>query len=116
MPLEEYVDAFVFTRFEPNGMVAGNPHIKMSTSVIDYIFRELAISYLDRDDLAQVSRRTSGTTRIGQARARSAWRRSRERAAGGAGAGRARRARQRGADRHAGGPRGPRRSRRSRRS
>jgi ribonucleoside-diphosphate reductase alpha chain len=54
VPLEEYVDAFVFTRFEPNGMVTGNPHIKMSTSVIDYIFRELAISYLGRDDLAQV--------------------------------------------------------------
>ncbi len=54
VPLEEYVDAFVFTRFEPNGMVTGNPQIKMSTSVIDYIFRELAISYLDREDLAQV--------------------------------------------------------------
>jgi ribonucleoside-diphosphate reductase alpha chain len=54
VPLEEYVDAFVFTRFEPNGMVQGNPHIKMSTSVIDYIFRELAVSYLGRDDLAQV--------------------------------------------------------------
>jgi len=54
VPLEEYVDAFVFTRFEPNGMVMGNPHIKMTTSVIDYIFRELAISYLDRLDLAQV--------------------------------------------------------------
>ncbi|NOZ12357.1 MAG: vitamin B12-dependent ribonucleotide reductase [Acidobacteria bacterium] len=54
VPLDEYVDAFVFTRFEPNGMVAGNPHIKMTTSVIDYIFRELAITYLDRFDLAQV--------------------------------------------------------------
>ncbi len=54
VPLEEYIDAFVFTRFEPNGMVMGNPHIKMTTSVIDYIFRELAISYLDRLDLAQV--------------------------------------------------------------
>ncbi len=54
VPLEEYVDAFVFTRFEPNGMVQGNAHIKMSTSVIDYIFRELAVSYLGRDDLAQV--------------------------------------------------------------
>src|SRR6185437_14908579 len=54
VPLEEYVEAFVFTRFEPNGPVVGNPHIKMSTSIIDYIFRELAISYLDRDDLAQV--------------------------------------------------------------
>ena len=54
VPLEEYVDAFVFTRFEPNGMVYGNPHIKMTTSVIDYIFRELAITYLNRFDLAQV--------------------------------------------------------------
>jgi ribonucleoside-diphosphate reductase alpha chain len=54
VPLEEYVDAFVFTRFEPNGMTGGNAHIKMSTSVIDYIFRELAISYLGRHDLAQV--------------------------------------------------------------
>jgi ribonucleoside-diphosphate reductase alpha chain len=54
VPLEEYVDAFQFTRFEPNGMVQGNPHIKMTTSIIDYIFRELAITYLGRHDLAQV--------------------------------------------------------------
>lgn len=54
VPLEEFVEAFVFTRFEPNGMVMGNPHIKMSTSIIDYIFRELAITYLGRYDLAQV--------------------------------------------------------------
>lgn len=54
VPLEEFVEAFVFTRFEPNGMVSGNPRIKMSTSLIDYIFRELAITYLDRQDLAQV--------------------------------------------------------------
>jgi len=54
VPLEEFVDAFVFTRFEPNGGVDGNPYIKMSTSVIDYIFRELAISYLGRHELAQV--------------------------------------------------------------
>ncbi|MCG3204207.1 MAG: hypothetical protein KCHDKBKB_00917 [Elusimicrobia bacterium] len=54
VPLEEFVEAFVFTRFEPNGMVSGNPRIKMSTSIIDYIFRELAITYLDRQDLAQV--------------------------------------------------------------
>jgi len=54
VPLEEYVDAFVFTRFEPSGMVGGHDRIKMATSVIDYIFRELAITYLDRDDLAQV--------------------------------------------------------------
>jgi ribonucleoside-diphosphate reductase alpha chain len=55
VPLEEFVDAFVFTRFEPSGMVVGNPQIKMSTSVIDYIFRELAVTYLGRDDLAHVS-------------------------------------------------------------
>jgi adenosylcobalamin-dependent ribonucleoside-diphosphate reductase len=54
VPLEEYIDAFQFTRFEPNGMVQGNPHIKMTTSIIDYIFRELAITYLGRHDLAQV--------------------------------------------------------------
>jgi len=55
VPLDEYVDAFVFTRFEPSGMVMGNPHIKMVTSIIDYIFRELAISYLGRNDLAHVT-------------------------------------------------------------
>src|SRR5437870_3517882 len=54
VPLEEFVDAFLFTRFEPNGVVQGNPHIKMTTSIIDYIFRELAISYLSRHDLAHV--------------------------------------------------------------
>jgi ribonucleoside-diphosphate reductase alpha chain len=54
VPLEEFCDAFVFTRFEPNGPVQGNPHIKMTTSIIDYIFRELAITYLGRHDLAQV--------------------------------------------------------------
>src|SRR5256885_9234329 len=55
VPLDEFIDAFVFTRFEPNGMVTGNPHIKMTTSIIDYIFRELAITYLGRHDLAHVS-------------------------------------------------------------
>jgi ribonucleoside-diphosphate reductase alpha chain len=54
VPLEEFADAFLFTRFEPNGIVQGNPHIKMTTSIIDYIFRELAITYLERHDLAQV--------------------------------------------------------------
>jgi ribonucleoside-diphosphate reductase alpha chain len=54
VPLEEFVDAFVFTRFEPNGMVMGNDRIKMATSVIDYVFRELAISYLGRTDLSHV--------------------------------------------------------------
>ena len=55
VPLEEYVEAFTFTRFEPQGMVQGNEMIKMSTSVLDYIFRELAISYLDRHDLGHVN-------------------------------------------------------------
>ncbi|MBY0230151.1 MAG: vitamin B12-dependent ribonucleotide reductase, partial [Gemmataceae bacterium] len=55
VPLDEFVDAFTFTRFEPNGMVQGNPHIKMTTSIIDYIFRELAVTYLGRYDLSQVS-------------------------------------------------------------
>ena len=55
VPLDEFVDAFLFTRFEPHGVVAGNPHIKMTTSIIDYIFRELAITYLGRHDLAHVS-------------------------------------------------------------
>lgn len=54
VPLEEFVDAFVFTRFEPSGMVAGNKRIKMTTSVIDYIFRELAVTYLGRNDLSHV--------------------------------------------------------------
>jgi ribonucleoside-diphosphate reductase alpha chain len=54
VPLEEYVDAFTFSRFEPNGMVQGHDYVKMATSVIDYIFRDLAISYLKRSDLGQV--------------------------------------------------------------
>ena len=54
VPLEEFVEAYTFTRFEPSGMVEGNDAIKMSTSVLDYIFRELAISYLGRNDLAHV--------------------------------------------------------------
>ena len=55
VPLEEFVDAFVFTKFEPAGIVTGNKRIKMATSVIDYIFRELAVTYLGRNDLAHVS-------------------------------------------------------------
>jgi ribonucleoside-diphosphate reductase alpha chain len=54
VPLEEYVDAFTFSRFEPNGMVQGHDYVKMATSVIDYIFRDLAISYLKRTDLGQI--------------------------------------------------------------
>ena len=52
VPLDEYVDAFTFTRFEPAGIVVNNDAIKMSTSILDYIFRELAISYLGRSDLS----------------------------------------------------------------
>ncbi len=54
VPLEEYVEAFTFTRFDPSGIVEGNDTIKMATSILDYIFRELAVSYLDRNDLAHV--------------------------------------------------------------
>lgn len=54
VPLEEYVDAFVFTRFEPAGDVTGNDQITRATSILDYIFRELAVSYLAREDLAEL--------------------------------------------------------------
>jgi ribonucleoside-diphosphate reductase alpha chain len=54
VPLEEFVDAFVFTRFEPAGEVTGNDSIRKATSILDYIFRELAVSYLGRDDLAEI--------------------------------------------------------------
>ncbi len=54
VPLEEFVDAFTFTRFAPDGIVEGNDAIKMATSILDYIFRELAVSYLGRNDLAHV--------------------------------------------------------------
>lgn len=54
VPLEEYVEAFTFTRFEPSGFIEGNDRIKMATSILDYIFRELAINYLGRSDLAHV--------------------------------------------------------------
>ncbi|MBY6165823.1 vitamin B12-dependent ribonucleotide reductase [Pseudooceanicola nitratireducens] len=60
VPLEEFVDAFTFTKFEPAGMVQGNDSIKNATSILDYIFRELAVSYLDRTDLAHV--KPSGET------------------------------------------------------
>ena len=56
VPLEEFVEAYTFTRFEPQGIVTGNDAIKMSTSILDYTFRELAISYLDRHDLGHVNK------------------------------------------------------------
>jgi ribonucleoside-diphosphate reductase alpha chain len=55
VPLEEFVEAFLFSRFEPSGIVTGNKSIRMTTSIIDYIFRELAITYLARTDLAHIS-------------------------------------------------------------
>ena len=65
VPLEEYVEAFTFTRFEPAGMVLGNDHIKNATSILDYLFRELAISYLGRNDLSHVNPEEIGSTTIG---------------------------------------------------
>jgi ribonucleoside-diphosphate reductase alpha chain len=66
VPLEEYVDAFTFTRFEPAGLVQGNDTIKNATSILDYIFRELAVSYLERHDLAHVDpREIVGETGLG---------------------------------------------------
>lgn len=59
VPLDEYVDAFVFTRFEPAGTVTGNDRITKATSILDYIFRELAVSYLDREDLAEIDETVS---------------------------------------------------------
>ncbi|WP_303713651.1 TSCPD domain-containing protein [Brevundimonas naejangsanensis] len=55
VPLDEFVDAFVFTRFEPSGRVTGNDSIRSATSILDYMFRELGVSYLDRRELAQVT-------------------------------------------------------------
>jgi ribonucleoside-diphosphate reductase alpha chain len=54
VPLEEFVEAFVFTRFEPAGPVTGNDSIRSATSILDYVFRELGVSYLDRTDLANL--------------------------------------------------------------
>ncbi|MEM9355349.1 MAG: vitamin B12-dependent ribonucleotide reductase, partial [Pseudomonadota bacterium] len=67
VPLDEYVDAFTFTRFEPAGLVQGNETIKNATSVLDYIFRELAVSYLARNDLAHVDPGDVSSTAMGQA-------------------------------------------------
>ncbi len=61
VPLEEFVDTFTFQTFEPRGMVEGHPNIKMANSIIDYVFRALAIEYLHRDDLAQVPPNRAGT-------------------------------------------------------
>ena len=65
VPLEEYVEAFTFTRFEPAGLVQGNDRIKNATSILDYVFRELAVSYLGRHDLAHVNPDEISSTTIG---------------------------------------------------
>ncbi|MEM7067721.1 MAG: vitamin B12-dependent ribonucleotide reductase [Pseudomonadota bacterium] len=66
VPLDEYVDAFTFTKFEPAGMVQGNDAIKNATSILDYIFRELGISYLGRHDLAHVDQSDFSATALGK--------------------------------------------------
>ncbi|WP_054300977.1 vitamin B12-dependent ribonucleotide reductase [Gemmobacter sp. LW-1] len=65
VPLEEFVDAFTFTKFEPAGMVQGNDSIKNATSILDYVFRELAVSYLDRTDLAHVAPKGASFDELG---------------------------------------------------
>lgn len=66
VPLEEYVDAFTFTRFEPSGPVQGNDTIKFATSILDYVFRELAVSYMERFDLAHVDPSEGGFDALGK--------------------------------------------------
>lgn len=66
VPLEEYVEAFIFTKFEPAGMVSGNDAIKNATSILDYVFRELAVSYLGRSDLAHVDQSNFDQTALGK--------------------------------------------------
>ena len=66
VPLEEYVDAFTFTRFEPQGPVQGNDSIKYATSILDYVFRELAVSYMERFDLAHVDPTETGFDALGK--------------------------------------------------
>ncbi len=72
VPLEEFVEAFIFTRFEPAGFVQGNDRIKSATSILDYVFRELAVSYLGRHDLAHVNPEDIGSTVLGGGEAQSA--------------------------------------------
>jgi len=66
VPLEQFVDAFVFTRFEPAGEVDGNEAIRSATSILDYVFRELGVSYLGRDDLANVDPQALNADGLGQ--------------------------------------------------
>jgi ribonucleoside-diphosphate reductase alpha chain len=66
VPLEKFVEAFTFTRFEPAGLVQGNQSIKNATSILDYVFRELAVSYLGRHDLAHVEASDIGFDALGK--------------------------------------------------
>ena len=91
VPLEEYVDAFVFTRFEPNGIVQGHDNIKITTSVLDFIFRDLALAYLKRTDLVQVkpddliATMTNGIRKLEEAGGNGAGKQAPEQTAGGNG-------------------------------
>ena len=69
VPLDEFVDAFVFTRFEPAGPVTGNDSIKSATSILDYVFRELGVSYLGRDDLANADPQEFNADGLGHGKA-----------------------------------------------
>jgi ribonucleoside-diphosphate reductase alpha chain len=69
VPLEEFVDAFVFTRFEPAGPVTGNDTIRSATSILDYVFRELGVSYLGRDDLANATGEPLNADGLGRGKA-----------------------------------------------
>ncbi|MBL0193982.1 MAG: vitamin B12-dependent ribonucleotide reductase [Myxococcales bacterium] len=65
VPLETYVNQFTFTRFEPQGQVEGHPYIKLSTSIVDYLFRVLGVEYLGRYDLAHVKPEGDPTQHVG---------------------------------------------------
>jgi ribonucleoside-diphosphate reductase alpha chain len=69
VPLEEFVDAFAFTRFEPAGEVEGNEAIRSATSILDYVFRELGVSYLGRGDLASVDPMALNADGLGRGKA-----------------------------------------------
>jgi ribonucleoside-diphosphate reductase alpha chain len=55
IPLQEFVDRFTFTQFDPSGPVSGHPNVKLATSLVDYVFRALGVEYLDRKDLGHVA-------------------------------------------------------------
>eukprot|EP01034_Spumella_vulgaris_P000482 gene482-640_t len=69
VPLDEFVDAFVFTRFEPAGPVTGNDSVKSATSILDYVFRELGVSYLGRNDLSNADGEELNADGLGRGKA-----------------------------------------------